>query len=82
MKSLDSIINCQKVIISERYLDFAYVFLNKLAAKLLNCFDINKHVIYLKLCKQLLYKPIYSFKQIKLKTFKTYIEVNLANEFI
>ena len=50
--------------------------------KLLKYFGINKYTIDLEYYKQLLYKPIYSLKHIELKTFKTYINIYLANNFM
>ena len=42
----------------------------------------NKHNIKLEKNKQPHYWPIYSLRPIELKTFKTYIKTNLANNFI
>lgn len=72
----------KKVTTPKKYLDFANVFLKKSAAKLSERFNINKHAIDLEPSKQLLYMPIYSLEQVKLETFKTYIEVNLTNKII
>ena len=44
--------------------------------------EANEHVIKLEEGKQPLYRPIYSLGPVELKTFKTYIETNLANGFI
>lgn len=63
-------------------MDYADVFSKKLAAELPKCSNINKHAITLKLGKQLPYSPIYNFGPMECKTFKTYIEINLANDFI
>lgn len=43
---------------------------------------INNHAIKLVDSQQLLCEPIYSLKQIKLKTMKPYIKINLVKEFI
>ena len=50
--------------------------------KPLKCFNINKYILKLKIDKQLSYRLIYSSKSIELKTLKTYIKINLANNFI
>ena len=42
----------------------------------------NKYTIKLEKDKQPLYRPIYSLRPVKLKTFKTYVKTNLANGFI
>ena len=44
--------------------------------------SINKHTIKLQEGKQLPYRPIYSLKQMKLETLKTYIKINLKTGFI
>ena len=44
--------------------------------------SINKHTIKLIANKQPLYGLIYSLGPVELKTFKTCIETNLANNFI
>ena len=64
------------------YADFSDVFLKKSAKVLPKHTRINKHAIKLKEDKQLPYKPIYSLGLIEPKTFKTYIETNLANRII
>lgn len=38
--------------------------------------------INLKKSKQLPYRPIYSLRLVQLKTLKTYLKINLANNFI
>ena len=43
---------------------------------------INEYAIELKKGKQPLFNPIYSLELIELKTLKTYIKTNLANDFI
>lgn len=57
----------------EKYTDFSNIFSNKSIAMLLNSSNINKHIIDIKLNKQLLYRSIYSLGPVKLETFKTYI---------
>ena len=72
----------KKVIVVAKYLDFANIFLEELANIPLEQIGVNKHTIKLEKSKQPPYRPIYSLKPVKLKTFKTYIETNLANNFI
>lgn len=72
----------EKVIILAQYSNFTDVFFKKLAAELLECFNINKHSIGLNLGKQLSYKLIYNLDLIKIKILKTYIKTNLINNFI
>lgn len=72
----------QKVVITTEYLDYDNIFLKKLAIELPKCSDINKHLIKLELDKLLLYKLIYSLDFIEIKIIKTYIKINLANDFI
>ena len=43
---------------------------------------INNHIIELKKGKQPLFGPIYSLEYVTLEILKTYIETNLANDFI
>lgn len=38
----------EKVIILAKYLNYANIFSKKLAAELINCFNINKYIINLK----------------------------------
>lgn len=76
-----ALVVAKKVNILIEYLDYFDIFFKKLAAKLHERFDINKHLINLKLSIQQLYGPIYSLEPIKLETFKMYIKTNLANEF-
>ena len=54
----------------------------KNAIKLSENFKINEHAIKLKKGKQLLFRPIYSLRPVELEILKTYIEINLANNFI
>ena len=72
----------KKVNILVKYLDFTNVLLEQSANLLLEQIKANEHTIELEKSKQPLYRPIYSLGLIKLKTFKTYIETNLANGFI
>ena len=72
----------KKVTVSTDYLDFADVFLEESANVLLERTGANKHAIELEEGKQPSYRPIYNLRPIELKTFKAYIETNLANGFI
>ena len=72
----------KKIIIPAEYINIAYVFLKKLAIVLLKPTDINKHTIKLINNKQSSYRPNYSLSPVKLKIFKTYIKINLINNFI
>lgn len=64
------------------YSDFTDIFSKESTAVLLENNKIKTHVIDLKEGKQSLYGSIYSLRPVKLKTAKTYIETNLANNFI
>ena len=81
-KAYMTLLLAKKVIIPGKYLDFADVFLEKSANVLLEQTGVNEHAIKLKKSKQPLYGPIYSLGPIELKTLKTYIKTNLANNFI
>ena len=72
----------KKVTNLAKYADFVNVFLKKLAEVLPKYTKINKHAIKLEESKQPPYRPIYSLGPVKLKTLKTYLEKNLANDFI
>ena len=72
----------KEVIIPAEYLDFADIFSEELANVLLEQTKVNKHVIRLEKGKQPPYRLIYSLRPVELKTFKTYIKTNLANNFI
>ena len=63
-------------------LRFCDVFLEKSANVLLERTSANELTIELEEGKQPPYGPIYSLEPLELKTFKTYIETNLANGFI
>ncbi len=68
--------------VSSEYTDFAGVFLPKLAAKQPKHTRINNHAIELVDNQQPSYGPIYSLDLLELEILKTYIENNLANNFI
>lgn len=61
---------------------YIYVFSKKSVLELPKRFIINKYLIDLEFSKYLLYKLIYSLKLVEFKTFKTYIRINLVNNFI
>ena len=69
----------KKIIILAKYSDFAYIFLKELTNVLPEQIKVNKYAIKLELGKQPLYKLIYSLVLVDLKTFKTYIKINLVN---
>ncbi len=68
--------------VPREYADFADVFLPKLAAEFLENIGINDHAIEFVDDQQPSYGPIYSLGPVELKTFKAYIENNLASGFI
>ena len=72
----------KKVTIPVKYLDSDEIFLKKSAKILPKQTEVSEHVIELEKGNQPPYKPIYSLGLVKLKIFKTYIEINLANGFI
>lgn len=72
----------KKVSISKEYIDFLDIFFKKFTVVLSNHLDINQHAIDLKSDKQLLYRLMYSLGLIELEILKTYIKINLANNFI
>lgn len=70
------------VTVSTEYSDLINVFSEKIAIVLLEYTKINTHAINLEEGKQLLYSFIYSLKLVELETLKSYIKINLANDFI
>ena len=64
------------------YSDYSDVFSMENAAELPENTRINKHVIKLEKVKQPPFGSIYSLGPIKLETLKTFIDTNLANDFI
>ena len=72
----------KKVIVPNKYSDFADDIWEKSANVFPEQTGANKHAIKLKEGKQPPYGPIYSLAPVKLETLKTYIETNLANSFI
>ncbi len=65
-----------------KYVDFANVFLVKLAVNLPEHTRINNHTIELVDNWQPLYSLIYTLGPVELETLKAYIKNNLANYFI
>ena len=72
----------EKVTVLTKYLDLAYVFLEKSAIVFQKQTRANEHVIKLKKAKQPPYRLIYSLGPIELNIIKIYIETNLAISFI
>ena len=72
----------KKIIVLAKYLDFADTLLKKLANVLPEPSGVSKHIMKLGKGKELPYRPIYSLRPVELKTLKTYIKRNLANDFI
>ena len=72
----------KKVQISFQYSDFSDVFSEEKALILLEVTELNQHTIKLQENQQLFNRSIYSLGSVELKTLKTYIETNLANDFI
>lgn len=65
-----------------KYLDYANIFLFDLEIELPKNTSINEYAIKLVEDKQLLYRPIYSLRLVKLEILKTYIKTHLKTEFI
>ena len=65
-----------------KYSYFADVFSPELALELPEHIEINDYAIELVDNLQPPYGPIYSLRPVELKTLKTYIKTNLANNFI
>ena len=72
----------KKVTILAKYLDFANIFLEKLANIFLKQIEVNEYAIKLQKGKKSPYKPISNLRPVKFGTLKTYIEINLVNGFI
>ena len=77
-----ALLSTEKITVPVKYLDFADLFLENSANVPLEQTDANEHAIKLEEGKQPLYRPIYSLRLVQLKTLKTYMEINLANDFI
>lgn len=72
----------EKVAIPAEYSDYANVFSKESATEIFEWSNINQHAIELEPNKQLLYSLIYSLGLVKLEILKTYIKINLTNDFI
>lgn len=68
--------------ILSKYVNVGDIFFPNLTIQLPKHTGINNYVINLMNNQLLLYQPIYNLKLVKLKTLKTYIKMNLANNFI
>ena len=68
--------------VAAEYSDYSDVFSAKNAAELPENIGMNEHAIKLEESKQPFFGPIYSLGPVELETYKTYIEINLANGFI
>ena len=64
------------------YSDYGNIFSAENVAELPENTGMNKHAIELEEDKQLPFGPIYSLGLVELETLKTYIKINLANNFI
>ena len=65
-----------------KYFNYSNVFLTEYVIKLPKNIELNEHTIQLEKSKQSLFEPIYSLGLIALETLKTYIKINLTNNFI
>ena len=81
-KAQSTLLIAEEFTVQAKYSDFTDVFLKESAEMLPKNTGINKHAIELERGKQPIYEPIYSLGPVELKTFKTYIKTNLANDFI
>ena len=72
----------KKVTVSAKYLDFANVFLEKLANILSEQTGANEHAIKPEQGKQPPFGPIYRLGLVDLETFKRNIKINIASGFI
>lgn len=70
------------IAILSKYTNFIDIFFPNLIVELLEHTKINNYAIELIDSKQPSYRTIYSLRLIKLETLKTYIKINLANNFI
>ena len=81
-KAQMALLLAKEITVRTKCLDFADVFLQESANMLSEQIRANKYAIKLEKVKQSLYRPICSPKLFELKTFKTYIKINLANGLI
>ena len=77
-----ALLDVEEVIIPSEYTEYTDVFSSDSAAEPPKHTDINDYSINLIDDKQPPYGPIYSLRPVELETLKTYIEINLANNFI
>ena len=70
------------IMILTKYLNYNNIFLVENTIKFLEYTRINNYIIKLEKDKQLLFRFIYTLKLIELEISKTYIKINLANNFI
>lgn len=77
-----SLLFTKKNTLTTKYLNLEDIFLNRIIIKLAELLYINKYIINLQKCRQLINKRIYRFGLIKLKFLKAYIKINLAKNFI
>lgn len=68
--------------ILSKYIHWVEIFSNDLVAKIPEYIKNKNHVVNLIKDQYLFYKPIYHLKSVELKTLKTYIIINWANNFI
>ena len=81
-KAQMALLLAKKVTILDKYSNFANMFLEQSANVLQYRIKVNEHAIELEKGKQPLYRPIYNLRPLELKTFKTYIKINLVNDLI
>ena len=81
-KTQIALLVAEEVKIPIKYSDFLDVFLKEKASILPEATKINQHAIKLQKSQQPPYEPIYNLGPLELETLKTYIETNLANNFI
>ena len=72
----------KKVKISAQYSDFSDVFLEEKALVLLEITNLKQYAMKLQEGQQPFYWLIYNLGPVELKMLKTYIKINLANNFI
>ena len=72
----------KQVTVPAKYSDFANIFSKNSANVLPERIGVNEHAIVLEEGNQPSYRPIYSLGLIELEIFKTYIEINLTNNWI
>ena len=72
----------KKVIIPDKYSNFANIFSEKKALVLPEQTKLNEHAIKLEGDKQPPYMPIYSLGPVELETLKAYIKTHLKTGFI